>query len=153
MSVKSYSVLNATTGSFFAAIFDGIKPAMRVKTMLIITSITPPETGNFATPDISDMAFIIILAGMHSNNVTPMPITPAVNPIIIVSALNTLDISDFEAPMLRSMPISFVRSRTEMYVMIPIMIDETTSAIATNAIKTALIVLMMLLTDDIISPT
>ncbi|MDR0326009.1 MAG: hypothetical protein LBI19_07965 [Oscillospiraceae bacterium] len=33
----SYSVLNATTGSFFAAIRDGTNPATNVRAMLPIT--------------------------------------------------------------------------------------------------------------------
>ena len=34
-----YSVLNAITGSFFAAIFDGISPAISVRETLITTKI------------------------------------------------------------------------------------------------------------------
>ena len=54
---------------------------------------------------------------------------------IIVSALNTLEISCLEAPILLKIPISFVLSRTDMYVMVPIIIDETTSEIDTKAIS------------------
>ena len=62
--------------------------------------------------------------------------SPEKRPMINVSALNTLEISFFEAPMLRRIPISFVLSRTEIYVIIPIMIDETINDIATNAMST-----------------
>ena len=62
--------------------------------------------------------------------------SPEKSPMINVSALNTLDISFLEAPMLRRIPISLVLSRTEMYVMIPIMMDETINEIATNAMST-----------------
>ena len=73
--------------------------------------------------------------------------------MIIVSALNTREISFFDAPMLRNTPISFVRSNTEIYVMIPIMIELTTSEIATNAISTYEIALIIVLMEDIIVPT
>ena len=48
----------------------------------------------------------------------------------------TCDTLRFEAPIARRMPISLVRSSTEMYVMMPIMIDDTTSDTDTNAIST-----------------
>jgi len=93
------------------------------------------------------------LIGMFRSTVTPIPIKPATKPMIIVSALNTREISFFDAPMLRSTPISFVRSNTEIYVMIPIMIELTTSEIATNAISTYEIALIIVLMEDIIVPT
>ena len=40
-----------------------------------------------------------------------------------------------------------------MYVIIPIIIDETTREIATNAIKTEEIAVIIVLTDDIRIPT
>ena len=55
---------------------------------------------------------------------------------MMVSALNMRAMSFFEAPIARSIPISLVLSRTEMYVMTPIMIEDTISEIATNAIST-----------------
>ena len=57
---------------------------------------------------------ITLLIGMLRSIVTPIPISPENRPIINVSALNTLEISFFEAPMLRRIPISFVLSRTEI---------------------------------------
>jgi len=44
-----YSVLRASTGSFLDATLDGISPAMRVSTMLIMISATAPLTGTLAT--------------------------------------------------------------------------------------------------------
>ena len=67
---------------------------------------------------------------------TTIPINPATNPIISVSALNTLETSFFDAPILLNIPISFVLSKTDIYVIIPIIIDDTTSEIPTNAINT-----------------
>ena len=43
-----------------------------------------------------------------------IPTSPASKPIIIVSALNTLEISFLDAPTARKIPISFVLSRTEI---------------------------------------
>ena len=58
--------------------------------------------------------FIIILIGMFNKTVINMPSNPADKPIISVSALNTLETSFLDAPILLSMPISFVLSRTLM---------------------------------------
>ena len=49
-----YSVLNASTGSLFAAIFDGISPAIKVKSILIATRITPAAVGKYAAAEIAD---------------------------------------------------------------------------------------------------
>ena len=38
--------------------------------------------------------------------------------------------------MARRMPISLVRSKTEIYVMMPIIMEDTTSEMLTNAIST-----------------
>ena len=96
---------------------------------------------------------VTALAGIHKINVIIIPIAPDTKPSIRVSALNTLDTSFFDAPILLKTPISFVLSRTEMYVIIPIIIDETTREIATNAIKTEEIAVIIVLTDDIRIPT
>jgi len=66
----NYSVLRAITGSFFAAILDGINPAITVNNILIKTNIIPPNIGNDATLEISVISFIIILIGMFNNIVT-----------------------------------------------------------------------------------
>ena len=108
-----YSVLSAATGSLFAATFAGISPAMRVSSILMITSITPPCHGNAQIPEISASCSMIIFIGMDSSSVTPMPIAPAAKPTISVSALNTREMSRLDAPIARSMPISFVRSSTD----------------------------------------
>ena len=78
----------------------------------------------------------ITFIGMFISSVRPMPMTPAVRPMIIVSALKTRETSFFDAPIARRMPISYVRSSTLIYVMMPIMMEETTSDIATKAIRT-----------------
>ena len=41
-----------------------------------------------------------------------------------------------DAPIALKIPISFVLSYTEMYVIIPIIIEDTTKEIDTNAINT-----------------
>ena len=82
--------------------------------MLITTSITPPCHGSSATFAMPVIFSIIMFIGIFSSSVTAMPITPAENPTISVYALNTLEISRLEAPIARSIPISFVRSSTEI---------------------------------------
>ena len=43
-----YSVRRAVTGSFFAAIFDGAKPAISVSPMEMHSSTMPAASGSFA---------------------------------------------------------------------------------------------------------
>ena len=57
---------------------------------------------------------MMMFAGMQQSAVTPTPISPAVKPTMMVSALNTRPISPLLAPMERRMPISFLRSSTLM---------------------------------------
>ncbi|CDC75714.1 unknown [Candidatus Colimorpha enterica] len=83
----------------------------------------------------------------------PIPKSPASSPIMNVSALNTRATSAFDAPTARRTPISFVLSSTEMLVMTPIIIDETTSDIPTNAISTYDTAFITVETDDISSLT
>ena len=45
---SGYSLLSATTGSFFAALLEGISPEMRVSATLIATSITAATGGRYA---------------------------------------------------------------------------------------------------------
>ena len=131
-----YSVLNASTGSFLLAIFAGISPAIIVKIILIITNITPAFAGTTAFTLTPVIACIPALIGIVNNTVIPIPSNPEISPTINVSALNTLDISFFEAPIALNIPISFVHSNTDIYVIIPIIIDDTIREIATNAINT-----------------
>ena len=77
-----------------------------------------------------------------------MPITPAVKPIMIVSALNTLETSIFLAPILLKIPISFVRSITDTYVIIPIIIELTTSETPAKAINTYEIMLIIEFSEE-----
>ena len=57
-----YSVLRATTGSFFAATLEGMRPAIIVRTTLIMTSIVPPTTGSFDTPAIPAIFSMLMIA-------------------------------------------------------------------------------------------
>ena len=77
-----------------------------------------------------------MFVGMTSKDAMAIPINPENTPIIKVSALNTKVISDFLAPNDLRIPISFVLSSTEMYVIIPIIIDETNKEIEAKAIRT-----------------
>ena len=76
-----------------------------------------------------------LIIGINAN-VIPIPNKPLSNPIINVSALNIDEIFFLDAPIALKIPISFVLSSTEIYVIIPIIIDDTTNDIDTNAIKT-----------------
>ena len=59
-------------------------------------------------------AVIIAFIGIKRSRVIPIPKAPATKPTIRVSALKTRDISFFDAPIARKIPISFVLSSTEM---------------------------------------
>ena len=109
-----YSLLRAITGSRLAAKRLGIIPAISVSTTLIVIRTIPPSTGSDATPGMPASALIIRLIGISKSTVIIIPIAPDIKPIIIVSALNTRDTSRLDAPSERRMPISLVRSSTEM---------------------------------------
>ena len=55
-----------------------------------------------------------MLIGILRSSVTPIPMTPAVKPIINVSALKTRETSFLLAPIALKIPISFVLSNTEI---------------------------------------
>ena len=111
---KHYSVLNASTGSFLLAIFAGINPAIIVKNILINTSINPATGSNVALIATPDRLYIKLFIGIVRSTVIPIPKSPAINPTINVSALNTFDISPLDAPIALSIPISFVLSNTDI---------------------------------------
>ena len=90
---------------------------------------------------------------MFNSIVTTIPNTPATKPSINVSALNIFETSFLEVPIALSIPISFVLSKTEIYVIIAIIMLDTISDIDTNAIKTYEIALIIVVTDFINSPT
>ena len=110
-----YSVLSAITGSFLAATREGIRPAISVRAILIITRMIAPTTGRVALSvarPVREKRIIFII--MLRRSVDKIPIAPAAKPTISVSALNTREISFFDAPIARRIPISLVLSRTEM---------------------------------------
>ena len=109
-----YSLLRASTGSFFDAMCAGTNPATKVKTTLITTNINALNGSNTANLPIPVKDSNIKPIGIVNNPATITPIKPAASPIIVVSALNTLDTSRFDAPILLNTPISFVRSMTEV---------------------------------------
>ena len=78
------------------------------------TSITAPKAGNLATPAIPARFLIIMFIGIVSNTASIIPIRPAIKPIIKVYAVNTLLISFLLAPTALKIPISLIRSRTEI---------------------------------------
>ena len=115
----SYSERRAITGSFLAAIPEGIRPAIKVRATLMATSITPPSHGSTATPVmLAKCAIIGFTTATLRSIVTAMPSTPDNSPISTVSALNTREISRLLAPIERRTPISLVLSSTDIYVII-----------------------------------
>ena len=77
------------------------------------TRIAPATGGSMAMSGTSRSPYTMALTGMHTSATTPTPIRPAVRPSMMVSALNTREMSPLLAPMARRMPISFLRSSTE----------------------------------------
>ena len=116
--IKTYS-----TGHLIKRLFSYIKP---YKAKFILALILTLFVRLWIT------AFIIGI----SNNVIPIPSNPDNKPIIKVSALNIDETFLLDAPIALKIPISLVLSRTEIYVIIPIIIDETTNEIETKAINT-----------------
>ena len=88
----------------------------------------------------------------RSNRVTPTPSPPDNKPMINVSALKIDEMFLFDAPIALKIPISLVRSITDIKVMIAIMIDDTTRDIDTKAISTYVTTSTIVLTDDIRIP-
>ena len=82
--------------------------------MLIATRIIAPLNGSCETWAMPVRCLIIIFIGIFSSTVMPMPSAPETKPTIKVSALNTLEISLFDAPIALRIPISFVLSSTEI---------------------------------------
>ena len=115
--------------------------------------MSAPFSGKTTRLSTLNMALTTAFAGKMSSCVMPIPITPEIRPSINVSALNTLAMSRLEAPIERRIPIYFLRSRTEMNVMMPIMMLETTSEIDTNAISIAEIMSTISVTELISAPT
>ena len=94
-------------------------------------------TGSRAVRSVRPDTFAMMaLMGSRASSDTPMSRTPAQQPMMKVSALNTWEMFRLEAPRARRMPISLVRSITEMWVMMPIMMQDTTREMATKAMST-----------------
>ena len=109
-----YSERKATTGSFLLAYLDGISPDIIVNPTDMIIKVIPPAIGNEATFFMPDKFSMMMFIGMFSKMVMIIPNVPDINPIMNVSALNTLETSFFLAPIALKIPISLVLSRTDM---------------------------------------
>ena len=110
-----YSVRNASTGSFFAALREGINPPITVIMILIKINTPADSSGNTAPKSsILDTVWMTLLIGISSNHVMPIPMIPEKIPMMNVSALNNCEIFLFDAPSARRIPISFVLSITEI---------------------------------------
>ena len=102
---------------------------------------------------VSSTACSTAVMGMVIRAATPTPMAPDSAPMMTVSALNTCEMFFRDAPSARSMPISLVLSMTEMWVMMPIMMHDTTRETATNAIRTYEMMLMMEVTEPVMRAT
>ena len=99
------------------------------------TKMMAAFTGSTAILPMLVSLSAMILIGMFSRTVIPIPISPAAKPTMAVSALTTREMSLLAAPTMRRIQISFVRSNTEIYVIIPIIMEDTTSEIETKPIR------------------
>ena len=83
--------------------------------MLMSTSNTAPRSGRRAPMLVKpESERMIMLTGTVRISVTRIPSIPAIKPTMSVSARNTCDTSRFDAPMARRIPISLIRSNTEI---------------------------------------
>ena len=132
-----HSLRRATTGSFLAALREGIRPEMSVSSTLMPIRTRAAGRGSTALR-------------------LPAPVTACITALMgYAQQIGHHHADDaggeaddhrlgvehdgqhpLGAPMARRMPISRVRSCTEMRVMTPIMMEDTTREMATNAIST-----------------
>ena len=116
--------------------------------MEIPIRISAASHGNCATFSTFVIFATTALIGIVARSVMAMPSTPEINPSMAVSAVKMRQMSFYEAPIARRIPISFVRSRTEMYVMIAIIIDDTMSEMATKPTSTVVITPTIVVIED-----
>ena len=109
-----YSLRSAITGSFLAAFLDGIKPPSKVNMTLSITKLILDFIGRTALIPTLVSLPIMAFIGIISNRDIQIPIAPENKPIINVSALKIDDIFLLLAPIALSIPISLVRSKTDI---------------------------------------
>ena len=100
-----------------------------------------------------DTVWITWLMGSSASRDTPMPMSPAQQPMMKVSALNTWEMFPLEAPRARRMPISLVRSSTEMWVMMPIIMQDTTREMPTKPMSSREMPSMMVVREEVSMPT
>ena len=115
-----YSERKALTGSILAAAREGINPENSVKKILKLIIIIAWYHFNETKEYMPVKWPIIKLPIISKIKVIIIPIIPATAPIINVSALNRCPTSFLRPPSDLITPISFVRSTTDIYVMIPI---------------------------------
>ena len=91
------------------------RQAIKVKNRLIATRIAADIGGRDALSVSIPVSECRIMFTIRSSpRVSNIHMTPAAKPTLSVSALKTLEISFFDAPTERRIPISFVLSRTEI---------------------------------------
>ena len=110
-----YSLLKASTGSFFAAARAGINPPINVSTILIIINTTAEIGTKVADKGMSPVKWckIALIIGIKRYEIA-IPKIPDKKPTIKVSALKIEEILCLLAPIALKIPISLVRSYTEI---------------------------------------
>ena len=93
---------------------DGMKPANILSATLTANITRHCHHDTLISPLIPSTAASIALPAKENATATTMPIAPDYAPRMADSEMNTRAISFFRAPRLRSTPISFLRSSTEV---------------------------------------
>ena len=110
----AYSERSASTASFLEAMRAGICPPSMVRMVLIATRINACSGCKCATFSSDAMEAMMELMGKVSSQAMATPNRPEHSPRMNVSASNTWVMSFLRAPRERKMPISLVRSSTEV---------------------------------------
>lgn len=121
------------TGSFFAAMIDGISPDTTMMTTAPAISTSGCHQAICNSPEMPSVAPKMRLTGYCSMSARITPSMPEKIPKSMVSTLKMLDISLFLAPSERSMPISLVLSCTEMYMIMEMSNMVTSTATSATA--------------------
>ena len=99
LKFSCYSLRSDSTGSFFAAMREGMRPANIVNTIEIPMRISAASHGNCATFSTLVIFATTALIGIVARSVMAIPSTPEIKPSMAVSAVKMRRMSFFEAPL------------------------------------------------------
>ena len=129
---------------------DGMNPASTLSAMLMKNMTTHCHHDTCMSPLMPSTAASMTLPIAETATAISTPIAPEYAPSIADSAMNTRDISFLRAPRLLSTPIYFLRSSSEVYMMMAIMMVETMSEMAAKPTSTCVTVELSCSTNVII---